>query len=258
MSPLPKPVRPSISNILMLANQVESCLLPVVRAFNLAGKLSTCFFNSIQALLEKLRRFNTETFRTCQECFQSEVKTSDFTRLDLNLWNWFSVNDYGYKQLSQGSAFNGGGLDLSFNGSGVPKLIHPLANPNAITAQKFIASLLESERLVFLDLLKTGRSNPFLMVLKEQLIGFLNPLANILHSLRAYLLPESHPLALLSDVSLKPRAVQVFAKHPVVPFVDSNATVPDYPRHINDALKVSVPMVLIKFELQGFHVSMIT
>jgi len=45
------------------------------------------------------------------------------------------------------------------------------------------------------------------MVLEEQLVGFLNPLTNILHSLRADLLPEGGTLPQLGNVPFELIAV---------------------------------------------------
>ena len=220
-------------------------------------KLTVSLLDRVQRLLEELRRLNTKALRTCQERFQPKIKTSDFTRLDFDLWNWLGVNDYSHKKFSQRSALNGDGLDFSLNGSGVPELINPLPYLDAIAAQELIASLLQCERLVLFDLLKTGGSDSFLVMLKKQLIGFLNALANVLHRLRTDLLPECNSLASLGDMSLKFCTVQMLAIHTVVPLVKRNATVPNYPRHIDDALEIAVPLMLIKLELQGFHISMI-
>jgi hypothetical protein len=91
------------------------------------------------------------------------------------------------------------------------------------------------------------------MVLEEQLIGFLNPLANVLHSLRANLLPELDPLTFLSDMSLKLAAIQVFVPHSVIPFMERNHAVRDMSSDVNHALEIPISLVVVQLESQGFH-----
>jgi hypothetical protein len=95
-------------------------------------------------------------------------------------------------------------------------------------------------------------------VLKEQLVGFLNPLADILYCLRADLLPKLITLAELGNMNLKFAAIQVFPPHPVVPFVKCNAMVIDHPSSIDTAFEVSISLALIELELQGFHATVIS
>jgi len=57
-----------------------------------------------------------------------------------------------------------------------------------------ISVLTYMRNAIFLYLLEIGRSDSFFMVLEEQLVGFLNPFANILHGLRTDLLPERFTL----------------------------------------------------------------
>ena len=83
------------------------------------------------------------------------------------------------------------------------------------------------------------------MVLKKQLISFLNALTNILHGLRSYGLPECFTLSQLRNMRLKLAAIQVFAPHPVVPFVKRNAMVIDHPGSVDTALEMSIPLALI-------------
>jgi hypothetical protein len=91
------------------------------------------------------------------------------------------------------------------------------------------------------------------VVLKEQLVGSLNPLTNILYCLRSYGLPECLTLSEFGDMTLKFRAVQVLPPHSVVPFVKCNAMVIDHPGSINTALEVSIPLVLRELKLQCLH-----
>jgi hypothetical protein len=52
------------------------------------------------------------------------------------------------------------------------------------------------------------------MVLKEQLIGDRDPLADILYRLRSYPLPKRITLALFSNMSLKFCTIQMLSPHP--------------------------------------------
>jgi hypothetical protein len=90
-------------------------------------------------------------------------------------------------------------------------------------------------------------------MLKEQLVSLLNPLADILHSLRAYRLPERITLSQFGDMSLKLGATQMLLEHPIVPFMQRNTVVVDHPSSVDLSLQVSIPLVLIKLKLQCFH-----
>jgi hypothetical protein len=68
---------------------------------------------------------------------------------------------------------------------------------------------------------------------EKQLIGFLDPLTDILHRLRTNRLPECFTLSQLGNMRLKFAAIQVLTPHPVVPFVERNAMVIDRPSSIN-------------------------
>ena len=124
-------------------------------------------------------------------------------------------------------------------------MIDTIPDFEPIATEEFIARLLESERLIPSHLLKTRRSDTFLMMLEEQLVGFLNSLTNVLNGLRTYLLPEGYTLSQLGDMRLKFRTVQVLAKHPVVPFVKCNAMVINHPSGIDRPLEMLIPVALI-------------
>jgi Ribbon-helix-helix protein, copG family len=95
------------------------------------------------------------------------------------------------------------------------------------------------------------------VVLEEQLVGFLNALTDILHCLRADLLPEGFTLSEFGNMSLKLRAIQMLAPHPVVPFVQGDAMVINHPGRIDRPLEVLISTALIELKLQCLHVSMI-
>jgi hypothetical protein len=116
-----------------------------------------------------------------------------------------------------------------------------------------LACLLEGEGFVSPHLFEAWRPAPLLIPVEEGLIGLFDPLADILDSLRADQLPEGVTFAQFSNMSLKLSAVQVLAPPTVVPTMQGNAMVVDYPRGIDDALEVSIPLVLIELELQSLH-----
>lgn len=94
------------------------------------------------------------------------------------------------------------------------------------------------------------------MVLEEQLVSFLNALADLLHSLRANQLPERFTLPQFGNMSLKLGTTQVLAPHAVVPFMEimeSNAVVVDDSSSINRPLEMAVAFVLIELKLQCPH-----
>ncbi|MEG4633293.1 hypothetical protein QUB56_27560 [Microcoleus sp. AR_TQ3_B6] len=71
------------------------------------------------------------------------------------------------------------------------------------------------------------------MMFEKQLVGFLDPLTDILHRLRTNRLPERFTLSQLGNMRLKFAVIQVLTPHPVVPFVERNAMVIDRPSSIN-------------------------
>jgi hypothetical protein len=92
-------------------------------------------------------------------------------------------------------------------------------------------------------------------MLEKQLIAFLNPLANILYGLRAYLLPERFTIPQLGNMSLKFGAIEMLFEHPIVALMERYTVVVDHPSHIDDALEISIPLMVVELKLQGFHTS---
>ncbi len=108
-------------------------------------------------------------------------------------------------------------------------------------------------RFVLSGLLKVWQANAFFVVFEEQLIRFLNSLADILYGLRTHLQPPGVPFPKLGDVFLQSGTVQVLAPHSVVPFVEGNTMVVDTPCGIDCPLEVSIPLMLVELELERFH-----
>ena len=113
--------------------------------------------------------------------------------------------------------------------------------------------MFQGERFISSDFLEIGRSDSFFVVLKEQLVGAFNPLADILYGLRSNLLPERFTLSNFGNMTLKFAAIQVLAPHSVVPFVKCDAIVVDHPGDVDTSLEISVLLALIYLELQCFH-----
>jgi hypothetical protein len=82
-------------------------------------------------------------------------------------------------------------------------------------------------------------------MLKKQLVGFLNALADILYSLRPDLFPERFTLSVFGNIRLKFCTIQMLSPHPVVPFMECNAMVINHPGSIDTSLKVFIPLALI-------------
>ncbi|MBW4527900.1 MAG: hypothetical protein KME18_22410 [Phormidium tanganyikae FI6-MK23] len=82
-------------------------------------------------------------------------------------------------------------------------------------------------------------------MLKEQLIGFLDSLADILYCLRADLLPEGFTLSEFGDMRLKFAAIQMLTPYSVVPFVECDAVLINHPGSVDRPLKVFIPTALI-------------
>lgn len=163
------------------------------------------------------------------------------------------VYNYYQKQLSKWSSLNGDSLDFSLYLPGVPELKHPVSNFDSITAQKLIASLLQSEGLVFLYLLEARRLYTLFIAVKERLISSFNSLADVLHSLRTYLLPNWILLPQLGNMSLKFGAIQMLFEHPIIASMQCNRMVINHPSYVNRAFEMPIPLVIVEPELQGFH-----
>jgi hypothetical protein len=124
-------------------------------------------------------------------------------------------------------------------------LINPIPNFDSIPTQKLIASLLEGEGFVLFDFLESWGPDSFVMALKKQLITLLNPLADILYSLRAHQLPKRVTFTQFGNMSLKFCTTQVLAIPTVVPSMESNAMVINDPSRVNRLLEVFIAFVLI-------------
>lgn len=98
----------------------ECCRLAFLIAF------SDCFRNCGDSIFEP-----SDTVRNV---FKPKSNKSDFTRLEFDNWLPAVVYHHDHEQLTQGSALNCQGFDGSLNLSGVPILIHPTANLDAIPA----------------------------------------------------------------------------------------------------------------------------
>ncbi len=256
MGKFPKPIRATVSYVFMFADEMLSSLLSISRTLLFTRQFPRGFCDFIDRLLQELGRFNLGAIRASEESFQTKIKASDSTRLDFN-YQLRTINDHNHKKLSQRSSFNGHSLNRSLNLSTVPILVDSTPNFDTVATQEFIACLLQRERFIFSDFFKVGRPNSFFVVLEEQLVRLLNPLANVLYSLRTNRLPELITLANLGDMSLKFGAVQMLFEHPIVPFMQRNCVVIDHPSSIDLQLQVSISIVLIKFELQCFHATII-
>jgi hypothetical protein len=113
-------------------------------------------------------------------------------------------------------------------------LIHTISDLDSIATEKLITCTgFQGERFVSYNFLKSRWSNSFLVMLKKQLIGFLDSLADILYGLRTNLLPERVTFSQLGNMTLKFVAIQMFSPHPVIPFVECNAVVIDRPSSID-------------------------
>ena len=257
MRHLPKPVPPLICNVLMPAGKLLASAFSVGRAFHLARKLTASFSDCIERLLEEQGRFNFGTVRAGQESLQAEIKPSGFTRLGSDCQRVFLVNNHGHKQLTQWSPLNGDSLDRPYYFSAVPILKNSAANLDPVAAQELVASLFEREGFVLFDLLETWWPHPLFVMFEEELIARLNPLADILYGLRSNKLPERITLAPLGNVGLKLGTAQMLFPHPVVPFVNGNAGVINYPSGINCPLQVSIPLVAVELKLHRFHVTIV-
>jgi len=154
MCQLPAPIRAAVNHVLMSSSQVQPSPLSICRTIIFARELPRCFFNLIERLLQELGRFNLGAIRTSEESFQPKIKASNSTWLNFD-YGFRTVNYYDHKQLTQRRPFNRHSLDDSLNLSTIPILINPVPNLYAVAAQEFVACLLQRERLVPSDLLKT-------------------------------------------------------------------------------------------------------
>jgi hypothetical protein len=90
-------------------------------------------------------------------------------------------------------------------------------------------------------------------VLKKQLIRFVDTLTDVLHCLSVNGFPGRITFSELSNMFLELGAVQVFAPHPIVPTMQRNTVVVNRSRGINDALQVTISLVVVQLELERLH-----
>lgn len=257
MGKLKEKISTLVYNSLMNASDNETCFLPSIRELNLAGKFLLGKFQFNHCLTIVQRAFNLFSIRRSEKYFQAKVKACPVTGHDLIvLVDFFLYNEVEPK-IIEVIPFNRYRLNAGWNITRLAKLVDFTLNPDSIRVKKLPPCLFERERRVLLDPLEPWGACTYLAleITKEQLVGFVNALDNILNGLRTNKIPVREPAKLfqLGQVLHQLELVDALAKQTIVAAMKSYAVIEDQPGNVNLLMQVLILFASIQFELVGFH-----
>lgn len=260
VSKFKEPIATLIHNSLMNATYNQSGFLPAIRELYLAGKflLSKLQFDHCLTIVQ--RAFNLFSVRRSEEGFQAKVEACHVTGHDLIVLVDLLLHNEVEPKIIEVVSLDCYRLDVGWNFSGLAELVEIALNPDSITTKKFPARLFEREAGILLDFLESWRTctNLALEIAKEQLIGFVDALNNILNGLGANKIPMFVPVKLLQlgQVPHQFKLVDSLASQAIVTTMKSNAMVVDQTSNINLLMQVLILFASIHLELVGsYHVS---
>lgn len=243
---LKEPVTALIDHALMQARDGRFGLAPIRRKLDFAGQLALGGLQFSHSLTIVQRTINLFTVRRSEESFQTKVESCAVTRQDaVGLVDLF-LNDEVQKKIAKTITLNGDSLNVRWNIAAFAEFIDLTLNADLVVLKQLPTGLFEGETAVLLDLLKTwGRRSHFaLEIAKEQLIGFVNALDNILDRLATNHVPMAvfGQAFQFGDVFHQGIRVQALAEQAIVPAMQGNTVV------INQATDIDLPVqVLILF-----------
>lgn len=253
-----EPVTPLVGNSFMPAVEDVVRFSAVMTTLPLAGKLSVCLANLIQARLKPFGRFDFFPGRQREKGFQTAVCPNDGVTQSggaLSLIVYAEID----KQLAKLIALDGDGLDLTKNFAALAELKNELAQPQFVAANQFPTSLLERERFVQLHFTEgwTAKllANLPSLVLEEKLIASINTLAHILDGLRSKQseVRKAGALAHLRDVLLHGVHLDVLARQLEITPMKGNTVIPNQTSNINPLLKMLILFVCVQLEFERLH-----
>ena len=199
MGKFEEPVTALVDHELMQARDGRFRLAPVVGKLDLVGHLALggLQFGHSRAIVQ--RAFNLFTVRRGEECFQPKVKARAFTRRGLMNWVTLFLNNEVQIKIAKTVTLDSDSLDIRAQWrvpfgreiAAFAELIDNAPDLDLVTLKQLPAGLFKRKAAVLLDFLEAWGRGLYLAleIAKEQLIGFINALDNVLSRLGVNLDP---------------------------------------------------------------------
>lgn len=269
VSQLKKPVTALVDDGLGQTCHVRFGFLPVIGELDLARHGALGGFQFSQGLPIVQRAFNLIAVRCGQEDLQPKVKACAVTRHGLMVWLNIFFDHEVQIEIAQTVTLDGDSLDAFWYISAFAEFIDLALNADralrAPAAQQLPSGLLEREATILLHLLKAGWGSAdfSLEVAKEQGIGSINAVNNVLNGLTAYHVPVDILIEFLDlrDVLHQDKLVQALASQSIISAVQGNAVVVDQPCNVDLLVQKLILFLAIELELVGlndFHRDILT
>ena len=261
MRQLEEPVTATIDYSLIQPCNVRFRFLPVVRAFDLAGHGTLGSLQSGKRLAVVQGACKLMAVRCGQESFQAKIKACAVTCHGLIDLACFFLYHKVQIEIVQRVALNRDGFNVGRKLATFEELVHPALYIDPVAVQQFPARLLEGEAAVLLDFLKAwwACANLAFEVAKEQLVGFVNALHDVLDRLGTHQMPMVvlGQFLKLGDVLHQLVLVQAFASQLVVLAMQSDCMVINQPCNVNLLVQVLILFRLVEFELVRSHLDVL-
>ncbi len=248
---LEEPILAPVGNSLMHSGKMQVGPASIVGALFSSGQVAVGLADSVQVLLEELRRMYLVAHKTVvdgQEGLEAKIKPRHFTGRGSEIWFRYFLRQTQI-QIAEFISLDCCRLDLANRFPVLEKLVDRLAYLDTALTKQFPTSLLKSEALVlagffkswWLDLHPNLASNR----LKEKLIAFLDSLHNVLQRLGGDQLQPFVPGSLLEfgQMSHQSVLVEMFAGQLVVAFVERKAVVVGPPGQGDGAMDLATRRV---------------
>ena len=252
MGKLEEPITATVDHCLIDAGNIGFRLAPVVGELDLAGDLALCGlqFSHCSAIVQ--RAFNVFIVRRLEEDFQAKVESCAVTCQNSGTLVDFLLNDEVQPEIAKTITLDGDSLDVCWDIARLAELIDNAANLNLVIVEQLPAALFHRKAAIPLDLLKAwGRGlHLALEIAKEQLVGFIDALRNVLNRLAI----NQVPMAVLGqflkfgDMSHQGVHVQALASQAIIPAMQSDTVVIDQPTDVDLLVQVLILFRAIEFE----------
>ena len=251
---LEEPIASLVDHPLVQTGHPTPGLMPVVAPFVLARQRTLGGTQGVQGLREVERADNFAPVTADQERLETEVEPNGAVTLPVGNVDVFLDNE-GEGEIAERVALN----RYRFNGVGkltrFAELVNVSLDADAVAAQQRPARLLERERTVLPDLLELGRRglDARLAIAKEERVGAVNALANVLPGLTAHqgVVRVLGELAPFGDVLHHVVLAHVLARQAVVAPMERDAVVPDEARHVDALMQQSILFIAVQRVLVG-------
>lgn len=256
MGELKKEVSATINNVLIESGNSILGFLPIVRAFAFTRHSALSMFQVGQGLPIVQRAFNLFSVRCDKKCFQTKIETCAVTCHGSITLVWFDFYHKVEIEIAKRITFNCDRLNARWNIARFTKLIDAALNFDTIRVEQLPTRLFQCEGGILFNFLESGRAcaNLAFEVAKEQLIGFVDAVNNVLDGLGTNKIPvrEAVKLFQLGQMLHQLEFVDSLAKQTVVPLVKCDAMVINQPGNVNLLVQVFVFLAAVQFEFVRF------